>query len=78
VNPDEELEAAEAQALAATLAVTRSLVSLLELIRPLVERRARDDVRFGLLEHQVRQALGPWAGTPVNLRETLAELVGEL
>lgn len=76
MSPDDELDHAEAEALAATLATARALVSLLRLIRPTVERRARTDVRFNLLAIVVRAALIARAGTPVAIREALAELGG--
>jgi hypothetical protein len=72
MNPDDELDHAEAEALAATLAVAKALVSLLELITPIVERRARDDVRYSLAAVVVRSALIARAGTPVAIREALA------
>lgn len=77
MSPDEDLDRAAAEALAATLAVTRALCSLLQLVRPFVEHRAHEDVRFGVLAPHVHEALRPWTGTPLALREVLTEPVGE-
>lgn len=77
MSPDDALDYAEAEALAATLATAKALCSLLELIRPIVERRARSDVRFNLLAIVVRVGLSPRAGTAASVRDALMELGGE-
>lgn len=77
MSPDDELDAAEEAALAATFATARALVSLLHLVQSFVGRRAAEDVRFRALEHHVIHGLSPRTGTPTSIHEALARLGGE-